>query len=199
MVLGSLPSHCPDELPPRILVVIMEQTPKALAEDKIYVLKEVGEKLGPFTAAVNSRKGIIEVFVKNLDVEVGDKILRPISSVKEEIYAVLDVHYESVTHGVFASYELDVRREGAPEKPKWNSSPTIHISNSQGIQIGDHNAQSVVNMLQELVSEIDKADAPNEQKTEAKNRLFAFLSHPIVSSVLGGAAGGLASELANKT
>ncbi len=177
----------------------MGRTPEQLAEDKIYVLKEVGEKLGPFTAAVDSRKGIIEVFAKDLDVEIGDKLSRPVSSTKEEIYAVLDVHYENVTHDVFASYELDVKREGAPEKPQWNSAPTIHINNSQGIQIGNHNVQSVINMLQELVSEIDKIDAPSEQKIEAKNRLLAFLRHPTVSSVLGGAAGGLASELANKT
>lgn len=176
----------------------MGRTPKQLAKDKIYILKEAGEKLGPFTAAVDSRKGVAEVFVKDLDVEIGDKLSRFISATKEEFYLVLDVHYESVTHEVFASYELDVRREGAPEKPKWNNSPTIHINNSQGIQIGDHNVQSVINMLQELVSEIDKADAPNEQKLEAKSRLLAFLSHPTVSSVLGGAAGGLASELANK-
>ncbi len=178
----------------------MGRTVDALAEDKIFVLKSSGERLGPYKAAVDSQKNIVEVFTKELDAEAGDKLLRPTAPNREEIYEIIDVHYESLTHGVFANFQLDVKRQGAPEKPVRGSvSNTYNISGYQNIQIGDHNVQSIMNMLQSLITEIDKADATPEQKVDAKNRLQAFLAHPLVTSIMGGAAGSLAGDLTSRT
>lgn len=177
----------------------MGRTPKALAKDKIFLLKDGADRLGPFVGAVDSRTGRIEVFVDDLDANTGDKIARPTAPNKEETYEIVDVHYEVPIHRTFPKYILDVKRQGTPEKPSWRGAPTINISNSQGIQIGDYNAQSVVNMLESLAAEIDKVDAPEDQKVEAKSRLQGLLSHPLVVGVLGSAAGGLAGELTNKS
>jgi hypothetical protein len=176
----------------------MGKTPDALAKDKIYIQKSDSTKLGPYKADVDSKKGEVEVFVKDLDAEVGDKLLRPTSLGKEEVYEVLDIHYEIPIAKVFAPFMLEVKRQGSPEKQKWNSSPTFNITGAQNVQIGDHNAQSVINVLNSLAAEIEKSDAPEEQKKEAKQKIQELLSHPIVSNALGGAAAGLITGLLGK-
>ena len=45
----------------------------------------------------------------------------------------------------------------------------------------------------ENVQRIESSDAPLHERAEAKSRLAAFLTHPLVGSVLGGVAGGLVS------
>jgi hypothetical protein len=171
----------------------MGKTIEDLANDTVYIQKSDDTKLGPYKAAVNSKKAEVEVFADHLDIEVGDKLLRPapFGLDKEEVYEVLDIHYEVPIADVFAPFLLEVKKQGSPEKQKWNSAPTFNITGAQNIQIGDHNAQTVINVFNSLATEIDKSDAPEEQKKEAKQRLQAFLSHPIVSNALGGATAGI--------
>lgn len=173
----------------------MGRTPEQLAEDKIFILKANGERSGPHKAAVNSRSNRIEVFNNEIDAEVGDTVLRPTAPRREEVFTVVDVHYKSVTHGVFAPFELDVKRQGAPERARAGEVSNIYNTNSQNVQIGDYNVQNVMGMLQGLVSEIDKADVPAEQKNEARRRLQELLTHPVVTSIMGGAAGSLIAKL----
>lgn len=42
----------------------------------------------------------------------------------------------------------------------------------------------------ELLARIDASDAPPEEKEAAKSKLAGFLSHPLVTSIVGGIAGG---------
>lgn len=177
----------------------MSKTPDALAGDKVFIIKSSGERLGPYQAAVDSRKNIIEVFYKSLDADIGDQVERPTSPGRIETYVIVDVHYEKETHGVFAPFELDVKRQGAPDRPNRGSvNNTYHISDSQNIQIGDHNAQNVINVMQSLVSEIEKADATPEQKAQALKHLQTFLAHPLVASITGGATGALLGAISSK-
>lgn len=67
----------------------------------------------------------------------------------------------------------------------------INISHSHGIQIGDHNVQTIIDTFNTLIQKIDAADASPEEKAEAKGRLAKFLEHPLVCSVIGGAVGGI--------
>lgn len=175
----------------------MSRTPSELANDKIYLVNSIGRRLGPFKAAVKRRAGKAEVFVSELDVAPNDKLVRLLSGNKEENYIVVDVHFSSNTYGEFASYELGIEKEGVQDRSSKTASQTINFYNSQGIQIGDYNIQNVIDMFEELAAKIEESDATTEEKLEAKNRLSAFLNHPIASSVLGGVSGSLVGRLNN--
>jgi hypothetical protein len=169
----------------------MGKTPDGMANDRIYVQKSNGAKLGPYKATVDSRKREIEVFTKDLDVEVGDTLLRTpsLGLGREEVYEVVDVHYKVPIADVFAPYTLEVKKQGSPERQQWHGSSTFNITGAQNVQIGDHNVQNVVSVLKSLSAEIDNSDASVEEKRDAKQRLHEFLKHPIISGALGGATG----------
>ncbi|MBK1616778.1 hypothetical protein CKO44_25425 [Rubrivivax gelatinosus] len=44
--------------------------------------------------------------------------------------------------------------------------------------------------FQDIVACIDASDAPPAEKEAAKSKLAAFLTHPLVTSLVGGIAGG---------
>lgn len=46
-----------------------------------------------------------------------------------------------------------------------------------------------------LVEKIDKSDAPEEEKKEAKGLLVKTIEHPLVTAVLGGIAQGLVTAI----
>lgn len=174
----------------------MGRTPEQMAEDTVFILKPSGDKLGPYKAAVDSKKNLAEIFERSfVDIVEGDKLLRPVDPTKEEAYEILEVHHKKLTHGVFAEYELEIRRQGAPEEPSRGGGANSYTFNNSNVQIGDHNVQDIINMFLELASEIDKADAPPEQKEEVKGFLRAALSHPVMTSIMGGAASALTLEL----
>jgi len=68
----------------------------------------------------------------------------------------------------------------------------INIHDSQGIQIGNQNIQYLVGSLQAVLAQIDASSSSPEEKKEAKGRLARFLEHPLVTSIVGGAAASLA-------
>lgn len=71
----------------------------------------------------------------------------------------------------------------------------ISISQSQGVQIGDGNVQSISNIIEQLIWKIDNSNYTEAEKIEAKSRLKSFLEHPLVTSIIGGLAGGLVKNL----
>lgn len=80
------------------------------------------------------------------------------------------------------------------KKPDQPAQPTFHVSvqNAHGpMQIGNGNTMSIEAFYAAAMSRIDDADAPPEQKAEAKSLLAKVLEHPLLCSVLGGIAGGL--------
>lgn len=90
----------------------------------------------------------------------------------------------SVKHGKNRSYELA------------RSSYTIgaiHVAGSA--QVGDGNTQNIYNVFQEVIDKIDRAEATQEEKAEAKSLLAKFLEHPLTYSVVGGVAGSLTGLL----
>ena len=55
-----------------------------------------------------------------------------------------------------------------------------------------HNATMSLK-IGDLLSQINASSASEPEKTEAKSRLTALLSHPLVASIVGGLAGGIAA------
>lgn len=76
-------------------------------------------------------------------------------------------------------------------KPSFSQDANITIgtlNNHGSAQFGNNNNQNIEIAFISLIDQIDKADATLEEKTEAKNHLMSFLSHPLVNTTLGTAA-----------
>lgn len=58
--------------------------------------------------------------------------------------------------------------------------------NASNLQIGNNNNQNIENAISQILGEIDKMDASEEQKKEAKGLLQKFVEHPIISGIMSG-------------
>jgi hypothetical protein len=88
----------------------------------------------------------------------------------------------------------ELQNRVSPTLPVPANSHTVNVYggiHGGQLQVGDHNTQTIVNALQALKGKIDSANATPEQKQEAKGLLRSLATHPLVTSVLGGLAGGV--------
>jgi hypothetical protein len=76
-------------------------------------------------------------------------------------------------------------------------SHNITFNSAANVQIGNQNTQSVVQTFNSIIEKINSSAASPEEKAEAKSLLKAFIEHPLVSSVIGGVAGGLVGLAGN--
>ena len=107
---------------------------------------------------------------------INTSISRGLCLYSEKTLAISDT---GCSRALKISLEKEIR-----ETPK----PSIHIDtvNTNGnTQIGNHNTQNIEILFNELIEKIDDADAPEEQKEEAKSRLNSFLEHPLVGTLFG--------------
>ena len=84
--------------------------------------------------------------------------------------------------------------EGTATSPiSMNFDHRVTIHGSSNIQVGNNNTQDITITIGRLTEEIDRAAAPEAEKEEAKSRLNALLSHPLVSAIVGGVVSGASS------
>jgi hypothetical protein len=159
--------------------------------DEVQIQNSAGELSGPHKCAIG--KGTITIFDKTVDVTDGDTAFRSLPNGKAEKYDVLDVAFSNEFHGIPAHFDLTVHRQGSLVPIPGSKVTQISISNSHGIQIGDHNIQNIVTGLSQLIDAIEASDSP--KKKEAKSRLKAFLEHPLTSKLLGEAVQSLLKAL----
>jgi hypothetical protein len=161
-----------------------------LMGDEIFILTPSGDQTGPIKASVQRNK--IYIGDESVVIEEGWKILRSLPNGRSECHTVLQVDFHKDPRGGRLShFEVTTRKESSLMPTP--SSTTINISNSHGIQIGDGNIQNIVESLDALAKAIDASPAAPEQKAGAKEKLKAFLSHPLTVAILGPAAGRLLS------
>ena len=158
-----------------------------LLNDDVFILSDDGIRQGPFKSTIG--KGIATIFDASLDVEEGDKLLKPLPNGKNEIYTVVETKFNNDFHGIPAHYKLTLKKDTSLVERSKNT--TVNIHNSQGIQVGDHNIQNIAVSLQNLVHKIDEQNASEAEKAEAKGILRQLLEHPLVASILGGLASGI--------
>ncbi|GFH62607.1 MAG: hypothetical protein ZNDK_0378 [Candidatus Desulfovibrio kirbyi] len=114
------------------------------------------------------------------------------------------IEYMSMGGGEFSSLHLTESGQGRAISAKLGRNRSYELNsitqigpvtiNGQG-QVGNNNVQNIENSIMQLKDMIDNADAPTEQKIEAKSCLQKFLEHPLVCSVIGGAVGGITSNI----
>lgn len=163
--------------------------------DTVFIQKPGLERAGPFKTRVAAESA--SIFNKDLDVDPGDKLIRILPKDKEETYLVLSVDYSSGLGGAIPPhYSLKLKKDAVVRFPvPPTNQTTLNISQSNGIQVGDHNSLLIQNAISELIQKIDASAASPEDKAEAKSRLTAFLNHPTVGAVLGGIASTAISSL----
>lgn len=163
---------------------------RSLQRDKVFIEKADGSRTGPHKATVSQNTAIISD--DQLDVNDGEKLIRPLPNGKEEVYLILNAEFSPGLASIPAHFNLTLQKATAVQASPARQT-TVNIHNSSGIQVGDHNVVNIQNALNELVQRIESSTAPHEQKAEAKGRLAALLEHPLVSAVLGGVVSGIAS------
>jgi hypothetical protein len=147
--------------------------------------KKDGSTHGPFKALLAGETIILH---PESDVEEGDVILRQLPSGREERRYVTEADFYRGSSGEDDHFQVKFRKANQTSLPKPGN--TFHIHGGQ-VQIGDHNTQNIVNALHELKNKIDGADASPDQKEQAVGLLRNLITHPLVTSVLGGLAGGI--------
>lgn len=73
----------------------------------------------------------------------------------------------------------------APISISLNQGDNITITGSSHVQIGNSNLQGVSIEIEKLISAINNSTAKDAEKEEAKSLLRSFLSHPLVSAIVG--------------
>ena len=158
--------------------------------EEIYVVDTEGNRKGPYNARVNNEGLTID----NHDVVIDDGFVieRPLPTGKIKVYGIKEFEYIPKFHQIPPQLIVKFEKNTGKEVSK---SQTFNFHDSSNIQIGDHNIQNVVSMLQDLTAKIESEEAPAEEKAQAKELLANFLRHPVVVSILGGAGTTLAKQL----
>lgn len=168
---------------------------QSLHRDAVFIEKPNGSRNGPYKTAVVD--GAANIFDATLDVDEGDKLIRPLPNGKEEVYLVTHTAFSQGLRGAIPPHFSLKLQKTTSIQPAMARSTTVHINNSSGVQVGDHNVVNIQNALNELIQRIDVASASPEQKSEAKSLLANFLAHPLVCSVLGAVAGGITGTMSS--
>lgn len=161
-----------------------------MTKDKVFIVKPDGERIGPYNSALSPTN--CTIFDKTLDVDHGDTVARPLPNGKEEHYTVLRADFREDFHGIPGGYDLKLQKEQQIHKTPSSVVNNVSITHSTGVQVGNHNTQDIQAAFISLERAIDAQNATPEAKADAKSKLKAFLQHPLVVAVLGGAAGGIA-------
>jgi hypothetical protein len=162
----------------------------SMHNDTVYIEKPSGERSGPYKTAIGSKNGFsASIFETMLDVEEGWKLIRPLPSRKEELFTILEANYKPGLHGIPSHWTLKLRKESSLASGN-GSATTINISNSTGIQIGDHNVQHIINSFIGLIEKIEASSSSAQEKNEAKGVLRRALENPTVAAILGSAVSG---------
>jgi len=160
--------------------------PFADMENDTVVVERDGAEVARYKCCFVEPK--LTIMGDNVDILEGDKLFQLLPSGKRVEFDVEDVSYQSGLDGMCGCVLVALEKVRAKPKPVATSTTNhITINSSNGIQIGDNNVQNLEIVMRDVLAAIDKADAPREEKEEARNRLHKFLEHPLVVAAVGAA------------
>jgi hypothetical protein len=158
----------------------------SIPKEDARVEKNDGSVIGPYKATFAGNT--IVIWDAQADIVDGDVILRNLPSEKEERSLVAEATFFQKMHSIPSHYQIKFKKwseSQMQQKPSHN----ITIHGAQSVQIGDYNTQNIINSIQALNNQIESSTASEKEKEEAKSLLSKFLNHPLVTSILGAAAG----------
>lgn len=148
----------------------------SMMTDTIEVLKNNGQVTSGIKASVQSGGIFIVGVPAGLLIEPEDIVRRRMSNGAEETFLVVDPGFHEKFGGIPASYQMKVRKLGLPEAQHAIQHLTVNMNghgarfNNQSV---DHSTNvvtvhtSVVNHLQDLRTEIQKAPLSDDEKSAA--------------------------------
>lgn len=151
------------------------------------------ERLGPFRAEISGTKGTCTIYDLKADPREGDRLIQEVPGGRQIAFRIIDVESSQQLHAIPAHFSLKLQKEGVPSER--SARPTVNISHSTGIQVGDHNLMTVEACVSQIVEVIERSSAPAEQKTAVKSKLKEFLSSPVAAAVLGNVSAALLARL----
>ena len=150
------------------------------------VEKNDGSVIGPYKATFAG--STIVIWDAQADIVEDDVILRNLPNGKEERSLVAEATFFQKMHSIPSHYQIKFKKWSGQMEQKPFHNITIH--GAQSVQIGDNNTQNIINSIQALNNQIESSTTASEkEKEEAKSLLSEFLNHPLVTSILGAAAG----------
>lgn len=139
---------------------------------------------GPYKALFSGTTIILDSLA---DVDEGTIVIRTLPSGRKERCHVTEYEFCRGMDSIKAHYQVTFRKGEKAESLKPGNTFNIHEGQ---VQIGDHNTQNIVNALQALKDRIDGSpDGP--EREEAGGLFRRLVTHPLITSVLGGLAGGI--------
>lgn len=163
-----------------------------LLNETVYVQRGTS-RAGPYRTAISGQKGTCTIFDADADIREGDVLLQEISAGRQLAYDIVDVSFSNAFHSIPAHFDLKLRKQGA--SGNLSTRQTVNISNSTGIQVGDHNTMALDLHVAQIVEAIERSSSSAEQKAATKSKLKDFLSHPVVVAVIGNVSQTLLSKL----
>ena len=159
---------------------------KSDLDEDMKVEKSNGEIIGPYSSMFTGTT----IFIWDLqaNIQEGDVLLRSLPNGSIERNIVTDIKYYKGRHLEKSHYQVKFTKNGN-EKMTDKANHTITIHSAQSVQIGDHNTQNIINSIHTLKNQIESSSGTQQEKEEAKSLLSKFISHPLVTSILGAAAG----------
>lgn len=97
--------------------------------------------------------------------------------------------------GKITARGIDVVKTKGIDSPIKIKFQSISISQSQGVQIGSNNIQSIDNTIGQLILKIEHSQATEEEKQEAKSKLKSLLENPLITSIIGAGIAALIARL----
>jgi hypothetical protein len=168
-----------------------------LCRDEITFKRGDGHASRPHKCCITN--DVTTTFDPTIDVAAEDEAFRPLPNGKTELFNVIKVSFVKGVGNIPDYHAIQVRKKGEPPPPKAGVMNTFNISNSHGIQIGDHNTLNIVNALEQTLQAIDKGNSTAEAKAEAKGLLRRFLQHPVMENILGLAGRAFAKAMTDPT
>jgi hypothetical protein len=166
-----------------------------LYNDQVTLVGAEGAEIGPLRCIFNQSEGTITFYQEQFSFNP-IKVFKVLPSGARSMFDVKDIQHHPVFIDRPARVILRVQKQGVQGPAGHiNISGPVNISNSTGVQLGIGNTQDVVQNLVDIASLVQNGNAPTDQKAEALGYLQAFLRHPAVVAVIGGAATAAADRL----
>jgi hypothetical protein len=157
-----------------------------LQNDTVYIENSGSDRTGPYKTDIGAKGSLsATIFGSTLDVEEGWQLFRTLPNGKEESYTILETNYNAGLHTIPPSWNLKLRKDSSliSRQPSQKKT-TINISNSQGIQVGDHNTQTIESGLNELIQTITSSDSSAPEKEEALGTVKSLLNNPMFGETI---------------
>lgn len=146
--------------------------------DRMYIVGRDGNRAGPFKTRFGSDS--ILVFLENLGIAEGDRIIRPMFDGSEQAYVVESFAFNPAKGKIPAHFSIRIAQASGAEVGM-----AATAGNTAGELAADPATSGIAPVLQSLSQAIAASPFPAEKRHEAEALLRALLDNEVVASIVG--------------